>query len=66
MDDDELILFWKDKSISFFDDNHTIYQGIKGSEVPQKVVFEFQEGDIPNDIRLDITSKKEQNKIILN
>jgi len=64
--DDELILFWKDKSISFFDDNHTIYQGIKGSEAPQKVVFEFQEGDIPNDIRLDISSKKEQNEIILN
>lgn len=64
--DDELILFWKDKSISFFDDNHTIYQGIKGSEVPQKVVFEFQEGDIPNDIRLDISSKKEQNEITLN
>ena len=64
--DDELILFWKDKSISFFDDNHTIYQGIKGSEVPQKVVFEFQEGDMPNDIRLDISSKKEQNEITLN
>ena len=64
--DDELILFWKDKSISFFDDNHTIYQGIKGSEALQKVVFEFQEGDIPNDIRLDISSKKEQNEIILN
>ncbi|WP_396149257.1 hypothetical protein [Flavobacterium sp.] len=64
--DDELILFWKDKSISFFDDNHTIYQGIKGSIVPQKVVFEFQEGDMPNDIRLDISSKKEQNEITLN
>ena len=64
--DDELILFWKDKSISFFDDNHTIYQGIKGSEVPQKVIFEFQEGDIPNDIRLDISSKKEQKEITLN
>ena len=64
--DDELILFWKDKSISFFDDNHTIYQGIKGSEVPQKVVFEFQEGDMPNDIRLDISSKKEQKEVVLN
>lgn len=64
--DDELILFWKDKSISYFDDNHTIYQGIKGSEAPQKIVFEFQEGDIPNDIRLDISSKKEQNQITLN
>lgn len=64
--DDELILFWKDKSISYFDDNHTIYQGIKGSDVPQKVVFEFQEGDLPNDIRFDISSKKDQKEITLN
>ena len=63
---DELILFWKDKSISFFDDNHTIYQGIMGKESFQKIVFEFQEGEIPNDIRIDISSKKEQNEITLN
>ena len=64
--DDELILFWKDASIPYFDDNHTIYQGIKGSDSPQKIVFEFLEGEMPNDIRLDISSKKEQTEILLN
>ncbi|UOK43161.1 MULTISPECIES: hypothetical protein [Flavobacterium] len=64
--DDELILFWKDPSISYFDDKHTIYQGIKGSDSPQKIVFEFNEGEIPNDIRFDVSSKKEQNEIMLN
>jgi hypothetical protein len=64
--DDELILFWKDPSISFFDDKHTIYQGIKGSESPQKKIFEFKEDEIPNDIRFDVSSKKEQNEIVLN
>ncbi len=65
-EDDELIVFWKDASISYFDDDHTIYQGIKGSDVPQKVIFEFEEGYVPNDIRFDISSKKEQKEITIN
>lgn len=64
--DDELILFWKDPSIAYFDDKHTIYRGIKGSEMPQKIIFEFKEDDLPNDIRFDVSSKKDQKEIILN
>jgi len=64
--DDELVVFWKDASISYFDDEHTIYQGIKGSDLPQKVIFELEEGFVPNDIRFDVSSAKEQNEIILN
>lgn len=64
--DDELILFWKDASISYFDAENTIYAGIKGNANSQKVVFEFEEGIIPNDIRIDVSSKKEQLPIKLN
>ena len=64
-ENDELIVFWKDASISYFNDDHTIYQGIKGSDMPQKVVFELEEGFIPNDIRFDVSSKKEQKEIVL-
>lgn len=64
--DDELILFWKDASISYFDAENTIYAGIKGSVNAQKIVFEFENGIVPNDIRIDISSKKEQLPIKLN
>lgn len=64
--DDELILFWKDASISYFDAENTIYAGIKGNANSQKVTFEFEEGIIPNDIRIDVSSKKEQLPIKLN
>lgn len=64
--DDELILFWKDASISYFDAENTIYYGVKGSDSSQKVVFEFDEGIVPNDIRIDVSSKKEQLPIKLN
>lgn len=65
-EDDELIVFWKDASISYFDDDHTIYQGVKGSNDPQKVIFELEEGFVPNDFRFDVSSKKEQSEIVLN
>lgn len=65
-EDDELIIFWKDASISYFDEDHTIYQGIKGSDMPQKIIFELEEGFVPNDIRFDISSNKEQKRINLN
>jgi hypothetical protein len=65
-EDDELIIFWKDASIAYFDDDHTIYQGIKGSGIPQKIIFELEEGFIPNDIRFDVSSNKNQKEIVLN
>lgn len=64
--DDELIIFWKDASIAYFDGEHTIYQGIKGSDMPQKIIFELEEGFIPNDVRFDVSSKKEQSEITIN
>ena len=64
--DDELILFYKDQSINYFDDKNTVYSGVKGSEVSQKVTFSIPEGVLPNDIRFDISSKKEQQPIKIN
>jgi hypothetical protein len=64
--DDELILFYKDASISYFDDQHTVYAGVKGSQTAQKVIFSIPEGVTPNDFRLDISSNKTQAPIIIN
>lgn len=64
--DDELILFYKDPSISYFDEKNTVYYGIKGKNETQTVVFSIPEGILPNDIRFDISSKKDQEPIKIN
>lgn len=63
---DELILFYKDASINYFDDKNTVYAGVKGSDAAQKVTFSIPEGVMPNDIRFDISSKKDQEPIKIN
>jgi len=64
--DDELILFYKDASISYFDDKNTVYYGIKGKPESQKITFSVPEGILPNDIRFDVSSKKNQEPIKIN
>jgi hypothetical protein len=64
--DDELILFYKDPSIAYFDAKNTVYNGVKGNAESQVVTFSIPEGILPNDIRFDISSKKEQTPIIIN
>ncbi|WP_291286375.1 hypothetical protein [Flavobacterium sp.] len=64
--DDELILFYKDPSIAYFDDKNTVYNGVKGNIEPQSLTFSVPEGVLPNDIRFDISSKKDQDPITIN
>ena len=64
--DDELILFYKDPSIAYFDAKNTVYYGIKGNANPQKIVFSVPEGILPNDIRFDVSSKKDQEPVKIN
>jgi hypothetical protein len=63
---DELILFYKDPSIAYFDDKNTVYNGLKGSPESQLVTFSVPEGVLPNDIRFDISSNKDQSSITIN
>ncbi|WP_433765050.1 hypothetical protein [Flavobacterium ginsenosidimutans] len=64
--DDELILFYKDASIAYFDEKNTVYNGVKGKAEAQTITFSIPEGILPNDIRFDISSKKEQQPIKIN
>lgn len=64
--DDELILFYKDASIAYFDEKNTVYNGVKGKPEAQTITFSIPEGVLPNDIRFDISSKKEQQPIKIN
>lgn len=63
--DDELVLFYKDESISYFVEDMTVWAGLKGSNAVQTAKFSVPEGISPNNFRLDISSKKEQEPIVI-
>lgn len=63
---DELIIFWKDKSIGWFTDEKTIYGGSSDIEGHQTIEFKFPENVIPNDLRIDISNNKDQKEIKIN
>ncbi|HBX62356.1 hypothetical protein [Empedobacter sp.] len=63
---DELIVFWKDKSIGWFTEEKTIYAGSSDVEGHQNIEFKFPENVTPTDLRLDISSNKDQKEIKIN
>ncbi|NHM07780.1 hypothetical protein G4D82_11155 [Flavobacterium sp. CYK-4] len=62
---DQLLLFYKDASIAYFDDAHTVLAKVKGSPAPQSIVFTLPAEVYPNDLRLDISSNKNQSPIVI-
>jgi hypothetical protein len=52
--DCDLILYYKDGTNEWFDEEKAVWAGVKGNNNQQTVVFNLPEGVIPNDIRLDI------------
>ena len=63
---DELIIFWKDKSIGWFTDEKTIYGGSSNISGHQTIEFKFPTNAIPNDIRIDVSNDKDQKEIKIN
>ena len=63
---DELIVFWKDKSVGWFTDEKTIYGGSSDIEGHQSIEFKFPENAIPNDLRIDVSNNKDQKEIKIN
>lgn len=63
---DELIVFWKDKSIAWFDDKNTIYAGTSDINGHQSVNINFPKSIIPNDLRIDISNNDKQESIKVN
>lgn len=52
--DEQLLLFYKDGSNQWFQDDKMVSVGVKGKNEVQTVVFNLPEGVIPNDLRFDI------------
>lgn len=63
---DEIVVFWKDKSIAWFDAKNTIYAGAADVEGRQSISVKFPQGITPNDLRIDISNNDKQESIKVN
>lgn len=62
--DDFAIFYTEDGSINFTGD--PIWIGVKGSDTPQKVVFNLPENVIPTNLRIDFGISKDQDIMTVN
>lgn len=64
--DDSFQVFYKSKDESVYADKNSQFTEFKGSNLPQDIVFELPEGVIPDNIRLDFGTNKDQADIKIN
>lgn len=62
---DDFCLFYTEDGTQNFT-GEPIWVGVKGSDSPQKVVFNLPEGTIPTEIRIDFGISKEQDPMTIN
>lgn len=63
---DVICLYYKDNTISFFNEEMSIYKNIEKSDVPQTITFELPENFIPNDFRFDLSHVNPNQKMTVN
>jgi hypothetical protein len=63
-DDDFALFYTEDGSINFFDVK-PVWQGVKGSETEQEVMFQLPDGVYPTQLRFDLGLNKDQSDIII-
>lgn len=64
--DDSFQIFFKDIEELPFEEENSIFIELKGSEQPQDVVFKLPQDVLPNFLRLDFGTNKEQSEIVIN
>ena len=64
--DDSFQIYFKSNDEDIYDEKNSIFTEMKGSEVPQDIVFRFPDGVFPDNIRLDFGTNKEQSEIKIN
>lgn len=52
--DEELILFYKDGTNEWFEEDKAVWASVKGNAAAQTVIFNMPEGVMPTDLRFDI------------
>lgn len=63
---DVICLYYKDNTISYFNNDMAIYKNIEKNENSQNIVFELPEGFLPNDFRFDLSHENEKQSMIVN
>lgn len=63
--DDQMILYFQDENIPWFDEEHTVWANVKGSNDPQVITFVVPEEYIPTNFRFDISNNMDQEPIQL-
>lgn len=63
--DDSFQLYYRSSQENNFDEQNSIFVEFKGSEQPQNIVFTLPEDTVPDYLRLDFGTNKEQDEIII-
>lgn len=58
--DDDLILYFRDGSNEWFDEQHSVWVHLKGSNNIQSVKFSLPKGILPNHLRFDFSKNPKQ------
>lgn len=61
--EDDLIVYYKDPSNEWFDEEHAVWVHVKGSDKEQEIIFALPEGVLPNNIRFDFSKNPDQEPV---
>ena len=61
--DDVICLYYKDLSISFFNEDMSIYKNLKKSDASQSMIFTLPKDFVPNDFRFDLSCQSKNQEI---
>lgn len=64
-EDDVTCLYFKDNTISFFNEEMAIYKNLVKSDSLQSIVFELPNDFIPNDFRFDLSHQNKNNTVFV-
>lgn len=64
--DDSFQVYFKRNDEKIYEEVNSIFTEFKGSDKPQDIVFRLPDGVIPDNIRLDFGTNKEQSEIKIN
>ena len=61
--DDDLIVYYRDETNEWFDEDHAIWKNVKGSDQVQTLTFSLPEAVLPNNLRFDFSKNPEQEPV---
>lgn len=66
LEDDSFQVYYKNDEESNFEEKNSIFVEFKGGSQPQDIVFNLPQDELPNYLRLDFGTNKQQKEITIN